>query len=323
MKKTIQAHELQSARTGLNLIDFYRQMVIIRIVEQSFLDYFSRGQIKGTVHISTGQEACAVGVMNAIDKELDIVFSSHRAHGHLIAYGCPLDKLIAEVFGKSTGVCKGIGGTQHIHWRNFFTNGIQGAVVPIAVGAAFAEKRKQTGALVVVFLGDGTMGQGVVYEGFNMSALWDLPIVFVLENNQYAQSTPVRLAHSGVLENRAKPFDIYTKVVDGNRVGEVYNEAVEMMEYVRTNAKPAFLVLQTYRLGPHSKGDDFRDPKEIENNRKRDPLKLAAEMIHKEELEKIGAEIPTMVEELFGKAINDDNPTIEVLIQDGSLNHLP
>lgn len=314
MKKASLTSETPVEITESDIIEFYRQMLTIRTVEQGFLDYFTKGHIKGTVHTSLGQEACAVGVMNSIDKQRDIVFSSHRAHGHMIAYGCPLEMLIGEVFGKASGVCKGIGGTQHLHWRNFFTSGIQGSIVPIAVGASLAEKHKNTDALVITFLGDGTMGQGVVYESFNLSALWDLPIVFVLENNQYAQSTPVQLAHSGKLEDRAKPFGIYTKVADGNLVAEVYDASLEVMAHVRSRGKPAFLVLNTYRLGPHSKGDDFRDPEDIEENRKRDPLKLASEMIPEAKIRQLKTEIPAQVEELFKKALAGDDPTMEVLV---------
>ncbi len=260
---------------------FYRQMQTIRRVEETLLKLFSQGKIRGTVHTCLGQEATAVGVINALDRQRDVIFSNHRAHGHFIAYGDDVAGLIAEVAGKSSGVCGGLGGTQHLHQRNFYTNGIQGGIVPVATGAAAAEKRKGSGAITVVFLGDGTMGEGVVYESFNIAALWNLPILFVVDNNQYAQTTPVIRAQAGRLQDRAVPFGIKTGVVaaEDYDVFSVYQAARRAVTYVRDQSAPYYLLLNSYRLGPHSKGDDHRDESEIARHWQNDPLARLAEQL--------------------------------------------
>ena len=253
---------------------FYYKMLLIRRTEETLLYMFSKGLLNGTVHTCIGQEACSVGVIDALDREKDIVFSNHRAHGHFLAYFDDLRGLAAEILGKAIGVCGGIGGSQHIHKPNFFTNAIQGGIVPCAVGAALAEKMSGRNAIVVVFLGDGTMGQGVVYESFNIASLWKLPVLFVLEDNQYAQTTPKTAAHSGSLSARALPYGIESKSIEGFDVFSVNLAAKQAVEYTRMNCKPYFLHIETYRFGPHSKGDDYRDKREIELYREKDPLSI-------------------------------------------------
>jgi TPP-dependent pyruvate/acetoin dehydrogenase alpha subunit len=261
-------------KRDLLYLEFYTQMYRIRRIEETLLDLFSKGLLTGTTHTCIGQEACAVGVINALDKEKDIIFSNHRGHGHYIAYSGDIVGLLGELMGKSIGVCAGIGGSQHLCKKNFYTNGIQGGIVPVATGMAFAEKLKGTGAIVTVFLGDGTLGEGVVYEAFNISALWKLPILFVLEDNKYAQTTPSYMQHSGELSKRASIFLIESAELEVEDVMEVYDLAIEAVSYVRNKVKPFFLVLHTYRFSPHSKGDDFRSKEEIEYYKKKDPLNI-------------------------------------------------
>ena len=246
--------------------------MMIRLFETRLLELFSRGFIDGTVHTCIGQEACATGVLNAADLEKDLVFSNHRCHGHFLVYTGDVEGLLGEIMGAPSGVCGGWGGSQHLHSRNFFSNGIQGGMTPVAVGAALAEKRNASEAVTIVFLGDGTFGQGVLYESFNLSALWRLPILYVLEDNQYAQSTPSRMQHAGCLGKRGEPFGIPAMEVDASDVCSVFEQAQEAFDRVRHQESPLLLHLRTYRLGPHSKGDDTRDPAEIEQYRKRDPL---------------------------------------------------
>jgi len=256
---------------------FYAQMQLIRRTEQTFFDLYSRGLMAGTVHTSIGQEACAVGVVNALDRAGDVIFSSHRAHGHFLAYCDDVEGLVAELLGRRSGVVGGIGGTQHLHTRNLYTNGVQGGIVPNAVGAAFAEKHKQSGAIVTVFLGDGTLGQGVVYESMNVASLWSLPLLFVLEDNQYAQSTHRRDEHAGALAQRAQPFGIECAEIEADDVFAVYAAAQHAVAHVRSQNRPFFLTLHTYRLAPHSKGDDTRSAEELQRYWARDPLaRLAA-----------------------------------------------
>jgi acetoin:2,6-dichlorophenolindophenol oxidoreductase subunit alpha len=251
---------------------FFQQMLTIRIVEERLLRLFSEGLLNGTVHTCLGQEACAVGVVNAIDRERDIIFSNHRGHGHFLTYCDNVPGLIGELMGRRSGVCAGVGGSQHLHQKNFYSNGILGGIAPVATGMAFAEKAKKTGSIVMAFLGDGSFGEGVVYEAFNIASLWQLPILFVSELNGWAQSTPTHLEQSGNLELRGQPFAIQSTAIDVKNVADVYAAAQKAVHYVRSRSLPAFLFLRTYRLGPHSKGDDNRDPVELEEYRNQDPL---------------------------------------------------
>lgn len=256
----------------MELVTQFEQMVLIRETETKLLELFGSGRLNGTVHTCIGQEACAVGVISALDKARDILFSNHRGHGHYLAYCDDLKGLIAEVMGKSEGTCGGIGGSQHLQKDNFYSNGIQGAGLPIVAGMALAEKMKVSGAIAVAFMGDGTFGEGVVYEAFNIASRWQVPMLIVVEHNQYAQSTPSRDQHAGELEKRAKPFAIPVTVVDGMQVSHVYNSARRIVNEIRESGRPQMLFLNTYRFSPHSKGDDFRDSEEIEKYRDMDPL---------------------------------------------------
>jgi TPP-dependent pyruvate/acetoin dehydrogenase alpha subunit len=252
----------------------YKELCLIRHTETSLLELFSQGKLNGTVHTCIGQEACAVGVINAINKEIDIVFSNHRGHGHYIAYSDDVKGLIAEIMGLSSGICRGIGGSQHIQFKNFYTNGIQGAGVPIVTGMALAEKFKMSGAIAVSFIGDGTFGEGAIYEAFNIASLWEAPVLFVAELNHYAQSTPSNEQHAGNLLTRADSFGISSTVADGMDVLAVFEAASRCVRTIRETQKPEMLFLETYRLGPHSKGDDHRNEDEIAKHRKREPIAL-------------------------------------------------
>ena len=292
---------------------FYRQMYTIRKVEQNLLDLFAQGYITGTVHTSMGQEACDVGVVNSLDRSKDIIFSNHRAHGQFLAYCDDVEGLIGEIMGKETGVCLGIGGSQHIHRENMYTNGVQGGIVPNAVGAALAEKIKGTGAITVVFLGDGTMGEGVVYESFNIASLWSLPVLFLLIDNGIAQSTPKHLEHAGELETRAMTFAIDSASIEADDVTKVYSTACDVVNKVRQHSRPFFLHVKAARLGPHSKGDDTRSKEEIEFLKQKDPLLKIAESLpidlRMEIEQKIDARIQTAVE----KAMLASHPALEQL----------
>jgi TPP-dependent pyruvate/acetoin dehydrogenase alpha subunit len=279
----------------------YRQMVTIRLVEERLLSLFSEGALNGTVHTCLGQEACAVGVVGALDRERDIVFSNHRGHGHFLSYCDDVDGLIAELMGRSSGVCGGVGGSQHLHQRNFYSNGIQGGIVPVAAGMAFAEKARSTGAIATVFLGDGTFGEGVVYETLNIASLWSLPILFVAELNGYAQSTPTEREHAGDLEARGLPFGIDSTAIDADDVCTVLGAAREAVAAVRAG-RPRLLFLRTYRLGPHSKGDDIRPRAEVEARWKRDPLLRLERDLEPAAVSRIGAEARARVDRAVERA---------------------
>lgn len=274
---------------------FYRTMKVIASVEQTLLDLFSKGLLSGTVHTCLGQEATAAGVVGALDLARDIVFSNHRCHGHYLAYCGDVEGLIAEVMGRATGTCAGIGGSQHLQRDNFYSNGILGGIVPVATGMALAEKSKGSGAIACVFIGDGAMAEGAVYESFNMAALWSLPILFVVEDNGYAQSTPKRLEQAGELRNRGQGWNIPTLCADGRDVMAVHSAAKQATAAIRTGQGPRILYLETYRLAPHSKGDDFRDRAEIEAARARQPLVRLRDHIGEEWCDSCDAEIAAQI----------------------------
>jgi TPP-dependent pyruvate/acetoin dehydrogenase alpha subunit len=250
-------------------------MYFIRRFEESLLDLFSQGKLVGTTHTYIGQEANGVGIIDHLDPAVDTIFSNHRCHGHYLAFTDDAFGLLCEVMGRAPGVCGGKGGSQHLCKGNFYSNGVLGSIVPVATGIALAEKRKGTGAVSTVFLGDGTLGEGVTYESLNMASLWKLPVFFVVENNHYAQSTPVELELAGSIPARAAAFGIQTADLDTTDVDEIHDAAGRAVARIRETGEPYFLVLDTYRYSPHSKGDDNRDPAEIEERRKRDPLKIA------------------------------------------------
>src|SRR5215204_416232 len=171
----------------------YERMYLIRRFEETLLGLFSEGKIAGTTHTYIGQEANAVGVIAHLEQKRDVVVSNHRCHGHYLAFTGDVDGLLREVMGREGGVCGGKGGSQHLWSGNFFSNGVLGSTVPVAAGMALAERERGSDAVTTAFIGDGTLGQGVVYETLNLASLWRLPLLFVLENNSYAQSTPSSL----------------------------------------------------------------------------------------------------------------------------------
>jgi TPP-dependent pyruvate/acetoin dehydrogenase alpha subunit len=257
------------------LATFYERMFFIRRFEETLLDLFSLGKLVGTTHTYIGQEANAVGLIDHLDPEVDTIFSNHRCHGHYLAFTDDAFGLLCEVMGKAPGVCGGKGGSQHLCKGNFYSNGVLGSIVPVATGIGLAEKRKRTGAVSTVFLGDGTLGEGVTYESLNIASLWQLPVLFVVENNHYAQSTPVELELAGSIGARGAAFGVEVDELDTTDVEAIHETAGRAIARIRETGAPFFLVLNTYRFSPHSKSDDQRDPAEIEERRTRDPLSVA------------------------------------------------
>ncbi len=253
------------------LINHFLEAYKIRCTEEKLLDLFKKGKLFGTTHTCVGQELSAVAIANAMyDK--DIIFSNHRCHGHYIAKTDDIEGLLAEIMGRTAGVCGGIGGSQHLCGENSFTNGIQGGMVPVATGMALGQKLDGKDIVTTVCIGDGTLGQGIVYESMNMASLWSLPLLIVLEDNGYSQSTAQHETLSGSIVDRASAFGI--KVYEGNTwdYEQLITDMQNAVDYVRKECKPVFFKVTTYRLRAHSKGDDDRDIAEIEKYEEKDPI---------------------------------------------------
>jgi 2-oxoisovalerate dehydrogenase E1 component len=260
--------------------------LLIRETEQALLRLFSEGRLSGTTHTCLGQELSQMSVVRALNRADDMIFSNHRNHGHFLTYTGNFRGLIGEVMGRESGVCGGIGGSQHLAFRGFHSNGVQGGMTAIAVGHALALRREMTGkgasGLAAIIIGDGTLGQGLVYESLNLAAIWEVPALFVIENNGIAQTTPTASTTSGTLEGRAEAFGIRHWRLDDaapdflERVESVVNET-------RRSGKPGCLIIDTRRMGPHSKGDDLRE--DVDLIRARDPLEAVGRRLPESERE--------------------------------------
>lgn len=276
----------------MDFITAAKKIIEIRRLEEELLSLFSKGELFGTTHTSLGQEGIAVTLAQLLDIERDTVMSSHRCHGHYLAFGGPPELLLAEIMGRETGVCGGRGGSQHIKYKNFYSNGIQGGIVGNTTGMALEKKLFQNDDSVsVVFLGDGTLGEGLVYESFNFASKQNVPALFVIENNQYAQSTPLSHTFAGGFKERAQAFGISCLETRSNDPRVLQADFQNSVNFVRLERKPFVLVAHTYRLGPHSKGDDNRNPAEIEKFREFDPMKYAREILGDVEFDRHDAEV--------------------------------
>lgn len=253
---------MTTRRISLPSEELIQKALQIRDIETKFLELFAEGKLNGTVHTSVGQEFSALAFAEALT-EKDSVFSNHRCHAHYLAITGDSVGLVAELLGKKSGPCAGIGGSQHLKRGNFYSNGIQGGIVPIAAGMALAGKLRKKDEIAVVFIGDGTLGQGVVYETMNMLALWEIPLLIVCENNGYAQSTKLEDNLAGDIRKRAEAFGIKTFESNTKNVDALFSEAGKSIDFVRSSQLPAFHLVNTVRLNAHSKGDDNRNSEDL------------------------------------------------------------
>lgn len=278
-----------------------KEALRIRRVEEKFLELFSAGKLNGTVHTCVGQEFSAIAFAGQLKKK-DFIFSNHRCHGHYISFTGDVRGLLAELLGKASGVSGGIGSSQHLCNKNFYSNGIQGGIVPVAAGYALGNKLKGNDAIGIVFIGDGTLGEGALYETMNIISKWEIPLLIVCENNFYAQSTPQNVNLAGDILSRAAAFGIQTFEGDTWNPESLINNARGAIEHVRSSVKPGFFLVNTYRLNAHSKGDDDRDKAEVENFIKKDFLNIfsaESEGYYNRYLDAINQEIDTMVDEIL------------------------
>jgi len=259
------------------LIEKYRTMVRIRTFEQRVSREFAAGNIPGFVHLYVGEEATATGACAALRSD-DYITSTHRGHGHVIAKGGQPDLMMAELYGKKTGYCKGKGGSMHIADTDIGilgANGIVGAGIPIAGGAALSARMRGTDQVVVCFLGDGASNRGTFHEGVNLAAVWQLPVVYVIENNLYAEKTRIADTYRlPDLSDRAGAFGIPDVTVDGNDVVAVYEAVAEAVARARRGEGPTLVECKTYRMHGHFEGDPqtYKPADEVEEWKKKDPI---------------------------------------------------
>ncbi|GAA0989280.1 thiamine pyrophosphate-dependent dehydrogenase E1 component subunit alpha [Acrocarpospora macrocephala] len=238
------------------------RMLRIRHFERALLRLFERGQLNGTTHTCLGQEHVPVAVSGLLDPD-DYVFSNHRGHGHFLARHDEPHALLAEIMGRAGAVCNGVGGSQHVYHERFLSTGVQGESLPVAVGVALRLKRVTPGRLACAYIGDGTWGEGSVYEALNMAQLWRAPLLVVVEHNRIAQSTPTTAQLSGSIAGRAAGFGVLHHRIESVDVNVIRAELAPLAAVVRSEFRPVVAEIAVHRAGPHSKGDDTRTPEEL------------------------------------------------------------
>jgi len=259
-------------------------MLLIRKFEYAVKDLFARNIIIGALHLYVGEEAVAVGAMTNLQPQ-DYVTSTHRGHGHLIARGVDINSMMAELYGKETGLCHGKGGSMHMADMNLhvFAQPVVGGGLPLAVGAALNAKLSGNGAVALSFFGDGGANQGCSHEAMNLAAIWRLPVVFICENNKYAEATSSDYSVAGgSVAKRASGYGIPGRLVDGMNVLTVYNAVKEMVERARSGEGPSLIEFDTYRFEGHEEGDPwitYRTKNEVEEWKKRYPITYLANLL--------------------------------------------
>ena len=310
------------------LLEFYRQMVLIRRFEEKAGQLYGLGLIGGFCHLYIGQEAVAVGLQSALEEGKDSVITGYRDHGHMLAYGIDPKVIMAELTGRAAGISKGKGGSMHmfsVEHKFYGGHGIVGAQVSLGAGLGFSHKYKGDGGLCLAYFGDGAANQGQVYEAFNMAELWKLPVIFVIENNQYAMGTSVnRASAEDQLYRRGESFRIPGIQVDGMDVLAVRGAAETAIAWTRAGKGPILLELKTYRYRGHSMSDPakYRSRDEVQSVRdKSDPIEAAKRELEaigvtEDELKKIDKDIKAIVAEAADFAEQSPEPELSELHTD-------
>ncbi len=290
-------------------VELLRQMIRIRRFEEKLAQLFKRGQLPGFVHLYMGEEAVAVGVCSALRAD-DRITSTHRGHGHLIAKGATLDRMMAELFGKVDGYCRGKGGSMHIvsfALGIMGTNGIVGGGIPIGTGSAWGDQHLGRDTVTVVFFGDGASNQGVFFESMNLAAIWKLPVIFVCENNGYTEWTPTEKLTAGRIVDRGTAMGIPGDLVDGNDVLAVRSATERAVQRARAGEGPTLIEARTYRSHGHNEGEEafagaYRPQQEQDDWLGRDPIAafgaalIAADALSQDEWDRIDTEEIAAVE---------------------------
>ena len=298
-------------------LTWYEHMILMRRFEEKSGQMYGMQKIRGFCHLFIGQEACAAGAVSALEKG-DKYITAYRDHGHPLALGTPPKYIMAELFGKSTGISKGKGGSMHIFDKenNFFGGfGIVGGQIPLGIGIGFAEKYKKTGKVCITFMGDGAVRQGSFHESLNLAMVFKLPVIFAIENNGYAMGTSVaRTSNVQDLYTLGEAYDMLSRSVDAMKVEEVHDAIAEAAEKARKGEGPSLLELRTYRYKGHSMSDPakYRTKEELEAYKKRDPLEQCRDAILKnkyateKQLEEIEDKIKKEIDEAVKFA--DESP---------------
>jgi len=309
----------------------YRTLYTIRTFETRCIQLYRQGFVKGYFHPYLGQEAIATGVCAALNSD-DYIISTHRGHGHCIAKGGDLKKMVAEVLGKEAGYCRGRGGSMHIAdtaTGNLGANGIVGGGIPIGVGAALGIKLQASGKVIAIFFSDGASNNGVFAESLNLAAIWDLPAIFVLENNHYAVSTPIEeSSRVPDLYKRGAGYGVSSMAVDGNDVLAVYEKTSEAAENCRQGKGPVLIEAKTYRHGGHHVNDPgLYMPKErLEYYMSKDPVKIGRKYLlekgkcTQQQVETIEHQIEKLTEDAIEFAKNSPEPSVEQFLQEVEQN---
>ncbi|MFL6038655.1 MAG: thiamine pyrophosphate-dependent dehydrogenase E1 component subunit alpha [Gaiellaceae bacterium] len=311
--------EQKGALSKSDLREFFREMLLIRRFEEKVEERFRAGELPGFLHVAIGQEAVAVGVCRAL-ADGDVIASTHRAHGHTLAKGTHPNELMAELYGKLEGCSHGYGGSMHLYdieRGNLGANAVVGGGLPAIAGAALAFKFRDEPRVAVAFFGDGATNIGTFHEALNVAQLWQVPAVFVCENNHWAESTPAS-QHLPIkdLAKRAVAYGMESMTVDGQNLREVYETAVNAVEHARSGRGPVFLLANTYRLTGHYIGDPqvYRPKGELQELREtQDPItKTRAELeLSDEDFEELDREVTELVEGSVEFAKNGTDPKPE------------
>jgi len=310
--------EMMDKKLKLRMLEM---MCSIRAFEEKAEELYTLGKIHGTMHLSIGMEASAVGSVFTLRSD-DLILSTHRGHGHCIAKGADLKLMMAEFMGKESGYCHGRGGSMHIadiKGGNLGANGVVAGGIPIAVGVGLGLKKEKKGRIVMCFFGDGAANEGAFHEALNMAAIYRLPVVFVCENNQYAMSLPF---HKGIaiqkISDRAAAYGMPGVTVDGNDIVAVYAEAGEAVEQARSGGGPSLVETQTYRWRGHSKSDAnrYRSRDEIETWKEKCPIirfssQLFETGIQQSEIDKVCADANSAIDEAVTYAEACPEPDLE------------
>ena len=308
-------------------IKMYKNMLKIRLFEDKVNELVRVGELFGFYHLYTGQEAVAVGVCSALNQN-DYITSTHRGHGHVIAKGMHLDKMMAELMGKVTGYNKAKGGSMHLASPEFGilgANGIVGAGIPLATGAAFSSKLLKNNKVAACFFGDGASNQGTFHESINLASAFDLPCLYVCENNLYSVGTKQsRVRKVEHISDRAVGYAIKGITIDGNDVMEVYNTAKDAVQRARNGEGPTIIECLTYRWGTHHNAevDTYRPPEEVAEWKKKCPVKRFANVLIQEgiatekELDNIKEQVVAELDEAVEYGRKSEAPTLESALED-------